>query len=254
MADNSVQDTPSGLSHVYLHGDDVHNGVNITIPTAVLRGLKSRILSLPHVVYELGFKCVLDRDGWEGLYKFNPATNTTIKIPFVFNRSKRLWLLNYSTGDSDAEAKQRAMNNTESIQAVWNGARDTGHVPVISDRSNDLPFHSVLLFDSAASDGNSTTVTLTSRRRERILTRLKRHRKLLHLGPSGCPDGCAVCREVKQRIRQVYKPRLGKPRPNPTPKYNNVPGHTIHMDSAYWDVTSLEGSNYTVCAVDSCTA
>ena len=26
------------------------------------------------------------------------------------------------------------------------------------------------------------------------------------------------------------------------------------MDSAYWDVTSLEGSNYTVCAVDSCTA
>ena len=85
MADNSVQDTPSGLSHVYMHGGDVHNGVNITVPTAVLRGLKSRILSLPHVVYELGFKCVLDRDGWEGLYKFNPATNTTIKIPFVFN-------------------------------------------------------------------------------------------------------------------------------------------------------------------------
>ena len=26
------------------------------------------------------------------------------------------------------------------------------------------------------------------------------------------------------------------------------------MDSAYWDVTSLEGNNYTVCAVDSCTA
>ena len=87
---------------------------------------------------------MLDRDGWEGLYKFNPATNTTIKIPFVFNRSKRLWLLNYSTGDSNAEAKQRAMNNTESIQAVWNDVGDTGHVPVISDRSNDLPFHSVL--------------------------------------------------------------------------------------------------------------
>ena len=32
MADNSVQDTPSGLSHVYMHGDDVHNGVNITVP------------------------------------------------------------------------------------------------------------------------------------------------------------------------------------------------------------------------------
>ena len=66
--------------------------------------------------------------------------------------------------------------------------------------------------------------------------------------------GCAVCREVKKRIRQVHKPRLGKPRPNPTPNYNNVPGHTVHMDSASWDVTSLEGSNYTVCAVDSCTA
>ena len=128
---------------------------------------------------------------------------------------------------------------------------------MIQNRSNDLKtLNSVLLFESTELDGNSTTVTLTSRRRERILTRLKRHRKLLHLGPSGCPDGCAVCREVKQRIRQVHKPRLGKPRPNPTPNYNNVPGHTIHMDtcSAYWDVTSLEGSNYTVQAVDSCSA
>lgn len=254
MADNSVQDTPSGLSHMYVHGNDVLNGINITVPTAVLRGLKSRILSLPHVVYELGFKCKLDRDGWEGIYKFNPVTNTTIKVPFFFDRSKRLWLLNYSTGKSNAEAKQRAVTKTESIQAVWNDTRGIDHDPVVSPGSTDLLTHSVLLFDTSETDGNSTTVTLTSRRRERILTRLKRHRKLLHLGPSGCPDGCAVCREVKQRIRQVYKPRLGKPRPNPTPKYNNVPGHTIHMDSAYWDVTSLEGSNYTVCAVDSCTA
>ena len=26
----------------------------------------------------------LDRDGWEGIYKFNPVTNTTIKVPFFF--------------------------------------------------------------------------------------------------------------------------------------------------------------------------
>ena len=60
MADNSVQDTtPSGLSHMYVHGNDVLNGINITVPTAVLRGLKSRILSLPHVVYELGDELIV---------------------------------------------------------------------------------------------------------------------------------------------------------------------------------------------------
>ena len=63
----------------------MHNGINITVPTAVLHGLKSRILSLPHVVYELGFKCILDRDGWEGIYKFDPATNTTVKVPFTLS-------------------------------------------------------------------------------------------------------------------------------------------------------------------------
>ena len=31
MADNSVQDTPSGLSHMYVHGNDVLNGINITV-------------------------------------------------------------------------------------------------------------------------------------------------------------------------------------------------------------------------------
>ena len=257
MADNSVQDTPSGLSNVYVHGNDVHNGINITVPTAVLRGLKSRILSLPYVVYELGFKCVLNRDGWEGIYKFDPATKTTVEVPFFFDRSKRLWLLNYSTGKSNADARKRAIDKTETIQAVWstnNNGRQAG-VPLTNNRSQDQQqLHSVLLFESSELDGNSTTVTLTSRRRERILTRFRRHRKLLHLGPSGCPDGCAVCRQVKQRIRQVHKPRLGKPRPNPTPNYNNVPGHTVHMDSAYWDVSSLEGCNYTVQAVDSCSA
>ena len=50
MADNSVQDTPSGLSHVYMHGDDVHNGINITDdsrPRPPLAAYWSRRSTLP---------------------------------------------------------------------------------------------------------------------------------------------------------------------------------------------------------------
>jgi len=119
MADNSAQDTPSRLSNIYVHGNDVHKGINITVPAAAIHGLKTRILSLPHVVYELGFKCILDRDGWEGIYKFDLATNTTVKVPFTFDHAKRLWLLNYSTGESNADARRRAIDKSETIHAVW---------------------------------------------------------------------------------------------------------------------------------------
>ena len=108
-----------------LSPDNAGNGISIAVPSAASEGLKTRILSLPYVVYQLGFKCILDKSGWEGIYKFNPVTSNTTKIPFTFDKSKRLWLLHYSTGKTASSACQCALDKTsEHISTIWENSTE----------------------------------------------------------------------------------------------------------------------------------
>ena len=77
-----------------------------------------------------------------------------------------------------------------------------------------------------------------------MLAQEQRHRKLMHLGPSGSKTPRHICKQVHGRHSQFYKDGrdAAKPYRNPTPSYSEFPGHTIHADSAYWDYAEVTKS------------
>ena len=63
-----------------------------------------------------------------------------------------------------------------------------------------------------------------------------RHRKLMHLGPTGSKTPCHICKQVHGRHSQFYKDGRDAKMPyrNPTPTYSEFPGHTtLHASYAH---------------------
>ena len=239
---SGINAATDGKANMWLFDPESGDGAGATVPAVAFEELRKEILSLPYMVKILGFNCDLRTEGWEGLYKLDHQGRKVCKIPIVYDPDRRLWFSNYTTGQSIDDAKKRAGDGGK-----WERL-------YITEESETL-LHADFTIDTKEDNmlqEDDTTVTLTSRSRERVLTQMQRHRKLLHLGPSGKGCTCLICKQIRGNHRQVYKDGRNSNAPyrNPTPKYDEYAGNTIHADSAYWDVESIEGSWYTVNMID----
>ena len=246
-----VKAAVDGTAHMWLFdGNDVQAGAGASMPGVAIDGLRKEILSLPMAVKRLGFNCDLRTTGWEGLYRLDHQGKKVDRIPFTYSEKTRLWYVRYTTGESIAKAKAKAIKGSdwESINLFTGSAddsiRELSEQPEGTDRQGEA--------DDFVPAEDRSAITLTSRRRERLLTQMQRHRKLLHLGPCGQGGICYICKQIRGNHRQVYRDGRNTDRPyrNPTVNYSEYAGHKIHMDSAYWDVESIEGSFYTNNGVD----
>jgi len=253
-----VGNVSEGTAHMWLFDHESGDGAGVSLPAVALESLRQEILSLSQAVKVLGFDCDLRHEGWEGLYKLDSQNRKVNCIPFIYDAVQRMWIVRFTTGKSVDHAKERASTEQhwESLN-IATGESATGESETIMLAKEFIRVESD---ESDASkkihlDPEDTTITLTTRRRERILTQAQRHRKLLHLGPPGKGCVCLICKQVRGKHRQVYKDGRDNSRPyrNPVPVYDEFAGHSIHADSAYWDVESIEGSWYTVNAIDDCT-
>ena len=83
------------------------------MPGVAIDGLRKEILSLPMAVKRLGFNCDLLTTGWEGLYRLDHQGKKVDRIPFTYSEKTRLWYVRYTTGESIAKAKAKAIKGSE---------------------------------------------------------------------------------------------------------------------------------------------
>ena len=218
-----------GEVNMWFHDHKSGDGVGLRMPAVAVDNLRNKILSLPVMVKVLGFRCELSpEDGdFEGLYRLDPNTNQIQHVPLRWDSARRLWFASATTGKTLQAARNAAAAKTKvhrihfSSEVVATAQQDAAEVISVAQEKAT----------SEDSGDDEPVITLTRRTRERVLTQEQRHRKLMHLGPTGSKTPCHICKQVHGRHSQFYKDGRDAKMPyrNPTPTYSEFPGHTMHI-------------------------